>query len=319
MKRTIAHKRLVVGEKKQRFGFRKTIFGLCGAILGSTLLMVNAANNANTVHADEYDPGQATSGQSDDSSAKGNGANTDAGKASVKTPVEVKGNEGTNTANGLNGKAVQPLAKKEVPKLNSSLKQDEKASKATHIRIRRALPTDKEALIHVTKDNFLDYFSLDGSATYDKNTGIVTITPDEYSKVGNLSLKSKIDMNTSFTLTGKVNLGSNPNGADGIGFAFHTGNTTDIGNAGGNLGIGGLQNALGFKLDTWSNGYQAPLSDKDGSQIDSTNSDDFGWNGDSMNAPYGTFVDTKNEEVFTKDGKKFKDGGLKMLLELPKR
>ncbi|WP_254260913.1 lectin-like domain-containing protein, partial [Lactobacillus helveticus] len=442
MKRTIAHKRLVVGEKKQRFGFRKTIFGLCGAILGSTLLMVNAANNANTVHADEYDPGQATSGQSDDSSAKGNGANTDAGKASVKTPVEVKGNEGTNTdtntddsktsaktpveakgndstntdagkasvktpvevkgnegtntdtntddsktsaktpveakgnestntdagkasaktpvevkgnegtntdtntddsktsaktpveakgnestntdagkasaktpvevkgnegtntANGLNGKAVQPLAKKEVPKLNSSLKQDEKASKATHIRIRRALPTDKEALIHVTKDNFLDYFSLDGSATYDKNTGIVTITPDEYSKVGNLSLKSKIDMNTSFTLTGKVNLGSNPNGADGIGFAFHTGNTTDIGNAGGNLGIGGLQNALGFKLDTWSNGYQAPLSDKDGSQIDSTNSDDFGWNGDSMNAPYGTFVDTKNEEVFTKDGKK---------------
>ncbi|NHL94096.1 YSIRK-type signal peptide-containing protein [Lactobacillus helveticus] len=37
--RTIAHKRLVVGEKKQRFGFRKTILGLCGAILGSTLLM----------------------------------------------------------------------------------------------------------------------------------------------------------------------------------------------------------------------------------------------------------------------------------------
>ncbi|MGM4763277.1 MucBP domain-containing protein, partial [Salmonella sp. NW1267] len=109
-------------------------------------------------------------------------------------------------------------------------------------------------------------------------------------------------MNTSFTLTGKVNLGSNPNGADGIGFAFHNGNTTDIGNAGGNLGIGGLQNALGFKLDTWSNGYQAPQSDKDGSQIDPTNSNDFGWNGDSMNAPYGTFVDTENEEVATKDG-----------------
>ncbi|CDI41882.1 mucin-binding protein [Lactobacillus helveticus] len=53
MTRTIAHKRLVVGEKKQRFGFRKTILGLCGAILGSTLLMVNAANNANTVHAAE--------------------------------------------------------------------------------------------------------------------------------------------------------------------------------------------------------------------------------------------------------------------------
>ncbi|AGQ22847.1 hypothetical protein lhe_0256 [Lactobacillus helveticus CNRZ32] len=155
---------------------------------------------------------------------------------------------------------------------------------------------------HVDKSNFLTYFSLNGSATYDKNTGIVTITPDEYNKVGNFSLKSKIDMNTSFTLTGKVNLGSNPNGADGIGFAFHNGNTTDIGNAGGNLGIGGLQNALGFKLDTWTNVYQAPQSDKDGSQIDLTNSNDFGWNGDSMNAPYGTFVDTENEEVATKDG-----------------
>ncbi|WP_172984421.1 putative cross-wall-targeting lipoprotein signal domain-containing proteiin, partial [Lactobacillus helveticus] len=94
MTRTIAHKRLVVGEKKQRFGFRKTILGLCGAILGSTLLMVNAANNANTVHAAESDPGQAKSVQSDDSAdkevaqtkagaAKDNGANTDASKASA--------------------------------------------------------------------------------------------------------------------------------------------------------------------------------------------------------------------------------------------
>ena len=97
--------------------------------------------------------------------------------------------------------------------------------------------TDNEALPHVAKDTFLDYFSLNGSATYDKNSGIVTITPDEYNKVGNFSLKSKIDMSTSFTLTGQVNLGSNPNGADGIGFAFHNGNTTDIGNAGSNFFI----------------------------------------------------------------------------------
>ena len=354
--RTIAHKRLVVGEKKQRFGFRKTILGLCGAILGSTLLMADVANNAHTVHAAEFDK-------------------------SVQ--------KGNNTANGLNGKAGQPLAKKEVLQLNSSLKQDEKAgadknqgadkgatgtgadksgsqlgsqtgaqgagkgtqgtgtgadkgaqggksadaagkyvpyqnhySKDTHSEVTgktdstspssssavktettsasKALPTDKEALTHVTKNNFLDYFSLKGSATYDQNTGIVTITPDEYSKVGNLSLKSKIDMNTSFTLTGQVNLGSNsPYGADGIGVAFHNGNTTDIGNAGGNLGIGGLQNALGFKLDTWTNTYKAPLSDKDGSQIDPTDSNGFGWNGDSMNAPYGTFVKTENDEVPT--------------------
>ena len=123
MTRTIAHKRLVVGEKKQRFGFRKTILGLCGAILGSTLLMVNAANNAHTVYAAESATGQAKSVQSDDSADK-EVAQTKAGAA--KTPVEAKGNEGTNTAKGLNGKAGQPLVKKDVPQLDSSLKQDEK-------------------------------------------------------------------------------------------------------------------------------------------------------------------------------------------------
>ncbi|MCT0165652.1 hypothetical protein EFM11_10300 [Lactobacillus helveticus] len=356
MTRTIAHKRLVVGEKKQRFGFRKTILGLCGAILGSTLLMVNAANNANTVHADEFGSGEKGVTQTKASATKDTDPDPskDPAKTPAKTPVEAKskGNESINTANGLNSKARQPLDKKEVPQQLQRAGADKNQNHAdkgaqgyksadvadkyvpnqnpvpTHSMgtvtgkpsASKALATDKEALTHVTKNNFLDYFSLNGSATYDKNTGIVTITPDDYSKIGNFSLKSKLDMNTSFILTGKVNLGSHsPYGADGIGFTFHNGNTTDIGNAGGNLGIGGLQNALGFKLDTWTNGYQAPLSDKDGSQIDPTDSSDFGWNGDSMNAPYGTFVDTENTEVATKDGKKFKDGGLKMLMELPKR
>jgi LPXTG-motif cell wall-anchored protein len=164
---------------------------------------------------------------------------------------------------------------------------------------------DEEALTQVNKDNFLDYFSLNGSATYDAKTGIVTLTPDENNQVGNFSLKSKIDMNTSFTLTGQVNLGSNPDGADGIGFAFHNGNTTDIGNAGGNLGIGGLQDAIGFKLDTWNNSYQAPQSDKNGSQVSSTDSNGFGWNGDSLSAPYGTFVTTTDQTITAADGTQF--------------
>ncbi|GFP05668.1 hypothetical protein LMG22465_16810 [Lactobacillus helveticus] len=179
--------------------------------------------------------------------------------------------------------------------------QPQSSSQPTQPTQNNAVKTET-ALTHVDKDNFTDYFSLKGSATYDAKTGIVTITPDQNNKVGNFSLTSKIDMNKSFTLTGQVNLGSDPNGADGIGFAFHNGNTTDVGNAGGNLGIGGLQDAIGFKLDTYFNPYQAPLSNKNGSEISSTDSDGFGWNGDSMNAPYGTFVDTENEEVATKDG-----------------
>lgn len=87
----------------------------------------------------------------------------------------------------------------------------------------------KTAQVHVNKDNFLDYFTLNGSATYDKTTGIVTITPDQYNQVGNFALDSKIDMGTDFTLNGQVNLGSRTSsqgGADGIGFAFDNGNTT---------------------------------------------------------------------------------------------
>jgi len=136
----------------------------------------------------------------------------------------------------------------------------------------------------------------------------VTITPDENNKVGNFSLKSKIDMNTSFTLTGQINLGnrtSSQGGADGIGFAFHTGNTNDIGNAGGNLGIGGLQKAIGFKLDTCHNGYGTPQANEDGAQVASTDSNGYGWDTDPDGTKFpqfGAFVNTSQKLVKAQDG-----------------
>ena len=166
------------------------------------------------------------------------------------------------------------------------------------------LNADSEALTNVTKDNFEDYFSLNGSATYDQTTGIVTITPDKNDKVGNFSLKSKIDMNTSFTLTGQINLGnrtSSQGGADGIGFAFHNGNTTDIGNAGGNLGIGGLQKAIGFKLDTYHNGYRTPQANEDGAQVASTDSNGFGYTDQTQVPQFGAFVNTSQKLVQAQD------------------
>jgi LPXTG-motif cell wall-anchored protein len=163
-------------------------------------------------------------------------------------------------------------------------------------------------LTNVTKDNFEDYFSLNGSATYNQTTGIVTITPDENDKVGNFSLKSKIDMNSSFTLTGQVNLGnktSSQGGADGIGFAFHNGNTTDVGNAGGNLGIAGLQDAIGFKLDTWHNDNFTPQATVPGAQVSSTDSNGFGWSQDPSNPQFGAFVTTDSEEIKATDEKPY--------------
>ena len=161
---------------------------------------------------------------------------------------------------------------------------------------------------HVTKENFLDYFTLNGSTTYDAATGIVTITPDENDKVGNFSLKSKIDMNSSFTLTGQVNIGnktSSQGGADGIGFAFHNGNTTDVGNAGGNLGIAGLQDAIGFKLDTWHNDNFTPQATVPGAQVSSTDSNGFGWSQDPSNPQFGAFVTTDSEEIKATDEKPY--------------
>ncbi|WP_280990914.1 mucin-binding protein [Lactiplantibacillus carotarum] len=176
------------------------------------------------------------------------------------------------------------------------------------LRTSKVLATDADALTHVTKDNFLDYFSLNGSAKYDSKTGTVTITPNDNNQVGNFALKSKIDMNTSFTLTGQINLGnktSSQGGADGIGFAFHNGNTTDIGNAGGNLGIGGLLNAIGFKLDTYNNQYKTPDANVPGAQVASKDSNGYGWAADpdgTKYPQYGAFVTTKDEQIRAKDG-----------------
>ncbi|MGX6395489.1 lectin-like domain-containing protein, partial [Lactiplantibacillus pentosus] len=285
-----------------------------GTTSASSSSAVNAettsANNSSAVNAETTGASSSSATNADSTGASsGSAVNADSTSANNSSAVNA-GTTSASSSSAVNAETTSASSSSAVNAETTSAKTRQTVTKISYNTLLQQLPTskalatDKEALTHVTKDNFLAYFSLNGSATYDQNTGIVTITPEDYNKVGNFSLKSKIDMNTSFTLTSKVNLGSNPNGADGIGFAFHNGNTTDIGNAGGNLGIGGLQDALGFKLDTWSNAYQVPLSDKDGSQIDSTNSNDFGWNGDSMNAPYGTFVDTENEEVATKDGKK---------------
>ena len=166
-----------------------------------------------------------------------------------------------------------------------------------------------DAFTHVTAANFLDYFSLNGSAVYDASTGIVTLTDEsKYDEVGNFSLNSKIDMGQSFTLTGQINAGNKTNGqgADGISFGFHNGNTTDIGQSGGNLGIGGLQDAIGWKLDTWWNVEGTPTGAKNGDQI-GNNSREFGWSkdpgeGGNDSIPFGAFVSTSDKQVKATDG-----------------
>lgn len=111
--------------------------------------------------------------------------------------------------------------------------------------------------ITVNKDNLKQYMTTSGNATYDQSTGIVTLTQDAYSQKGAITLGTRIDSNKSFHFSGKVNLGNkyegNGNGGDGIGFAFSPGVLGETGLNGAAVGIGGLSNAFGFKLDTYHN------------------------------------------------------------------
>ncbi|MGO3469313.1 MAG: mucin-binding protein [Weissella hellenica] len=68
--------------------------------------------------------------------------------------------------------------------------------------------------------------------------------------------------------------------------AFHDGKTSDVGVSGGNLGIAGLENAFGFKLDSWYNSATRPNPNA------STESNKFGWDKDPVRVPFGSFVTT---------------------------
>ena len=52
-------------------------------------------------------------------------------------------------------------------------------------------PTTSQVV--VDKNNFTDHFTTVGSATFDKNTGIATLTPDASSQKGAISLGTKIN------------------------------------------------------------------------------------------------------------------------------
>ena len=165
--------------------------------------------------------------------------------------------------------------------------------------------------VTVDAKNFSQYFDAHGMATYQLNPdGSVTITftkkGQEYS-AGGVSLKEKINMDSSFTLNGQINLGDF-GGADGMGIVFHTGSVDALGRPGGNLGIAGLPNAVGFKLDSYFDYYNEPTSDLPGDEIPlPTNGHGDEKHGQSQDpttaVPYGDIVTTSHEKIRTTDGK----------------
>ncbi|MGX7056905.1 Ig-like domain-containing protein, partial [Vagococcus entomophilus] len=147
----------------------------------------------------------------------------------------------------------------------------------------------------ISKESFLKNFTQLGSAlnNYDESTGIQKMTTGSQ-QAGVVTFNNNIDLQQSFHLDIDINVGTAP-AADGIGIAFYTGEKQQIGGTAGNLGIYGIPNAFGWKIDTWqnnesmkSNPFQNPKDIK-------------GENDKGKQVPYGAFVTTNASGIGTID------------------
>ncbi|MFE4133567.1 immunoglobulin-like domain-containing protein [Peribacillus sp. YIM B13482] len=129
-----------------------------------------------------------------------------------------------------------------------------------------------------------DICSINGSAKFDPNTNITTLTEAINSQAGAIAGKTAFDMRHDFTLVADIYLGSKGSGADGIAIAFHRGSIGFIGSMGGGLGILGAPNGIGFEIDT----YWKASSDETG--------DSFGHG--QMNGTHAGFVSTNRNTSY---------------------
>ncbi|MBF0716118.1 lectin-like domain-containing protein, partial [Gemelliphila palaticanis] len=116
-----------------------------------------------------------------------------------------------------------------------------------------------KAKLIVTPDNQDNFFRPTTNAHKDGN--IVTLTDAAKSQVGAYTLFNKISMAEDFVLTGKINIGdayegfdnNGHTGGDGVAFVFTTAQPGVTGLSGASIGLGGINNSFGFKLDTFHN------------------------------------------------------------------
>ncbi len=100
-------------------------------------------------------------------------------------------------------------------------------------------------------------FFINGDAVQLNDT-CYQLTPAMNSKAGSIWNPEKINLNESFDVVARLNLGcNNQDGADGIVFGFQP-LSTSIGGGGGGIGFLSVEPALGIEIDTWQN---VPIGD----------------------------------------------------------
>ncbi|MCR9171842.1 MAG: hypothetical protein NXI10_05080 [bacterium] len=108
-----------------------------------------------------------------------------------------------------------------------------------------------------------DCWTLNGNATNITVGGedCIQLTAAVNNQTGCAWSGSQIDFASDFSLTLDYYFGNNINGADGNTFTFQPSASTACGNDGGQLGAGGLSNALAIEFDTYDNDNPTHLYD----------------------------------------------------------
>ena len=108
-----------------------------------------------------------------------------------------------------------------------------------------------------------DCFTLNGSAQYINVAGedCIQLTDEINNQTGCAWSGSQIDFNSNFSLSLDYYFGNNINGADGNTFTFQPSSSTACGQNGGQLGAGGIPNALSIEFDTYDNDNPAHVYD----------------------------------------------------------
>ncbi|WP_395322697.1 MBG domain-containing protein [Levilactobacillus parabrevis] len=99
-------------------------------------------------------------------------------------------------------------------------------------------------------------------------------------QVAHVSFENEIDFDHNFSMTGALGIGTTTGGADGVGIVFAPGDPeyATTGKSGGNLGLGGLNNAFAFVYDDHYND-----GDDTSGVVDPGNSAYFGWRSTDAN------------------------------------
>ncbi|MFC6275324.1 MBG domain-containing protein, partial [Levilactobacillus tangyuanensis] len=125
---------------------------------------------------------------------------------------------------------------------NYSLAPDQKAAEGDVDKNKTVQPADENGVWQLTSKNGHDFTAQSGF-TMHNNAGPQT---------AHVSFENDIDFGHDFTLTGALGIGTKTSGgADGIGIVFAPGDPAyaTTGKVGGNLGVGGLDNAFAFVYD----------------------------------------------------------------------